>query len=351
MRRSILLFVSVVTFFAVSAMTASAQDSALLEAAEDLDVVGAKKAIANGADVNAAVYKSKNPMTALDSMWSGIYKYRDEPEVEKRSIAFAKVLFDHGAKFTRNNRLVLFASIAEGHTDLTKFLVSKGAPVDVRIGLINGGWTPAELAIKYGKPDIYDALMAAGAESVPDDEALQIRYVQAASGADLEQFLAVKSDGASANRADTSGTTPLIAAIDMPIYLPAKESIIRMLLADGADANTNVMAGESTLSKSPLHRFVSMNKLTMSDESDEVRNRAERVMRMLLKAGAKVSSRDKFDATPLHIAAASDNLRAAEILIEEGAKVMAKDFEGKTPLDYAESGPMIKLLKAHGATE
>jgi hypothetical protein len=44
-------------------------------------------------------------------------------------------------------------------------------------------------------------------------------------------------------------------------------------------------------------------------------------------------------------------VRAAEVLIKEGAKVMARDETGRTPLDYAESAPMIKLLKASGATE
>ena len=51
------------------------------------------------------------------------------------------------------------------------------------------------------------------------------------------------------------------------------------------------------------------------------------------------------------MAAKFDNVRAAEILIQEGARIMARDSEGRTPLDYAESAPMIKLLKASGAAE
>jgi hypothetical protein len=39
------------------------------------------------------------------------------------------------------------------------------------------------------------------------------------------------------------------------------------------------------------------------------------------------------------------------MLIKAGAKLMDKDKDGKTPLDYAESGDMIRLLKAHRAKE
>jgi ankyrin repeat protein len=78
---------------------------------------------------------------------------------------------------------------------------------------------------------------------------------------------------------------------------------------------------------------------------------AEETLAHLLKAGAKVSGMDSQGRTPLHIAAKFDNVRAAEILIKEGAKVMPRDRTGKTPLDYAESAPMIMLLKQNGATE
>ena len=78
---------------------------------------------------------------------------------------------------------------------------------------------------------------------------------------------------------------------------------------------------------------------------------AERTLVRLLKSGAKVSGMDSKGRTPPHWAAKSDNVRAAEVLIQEGARVMARDLSDRTPLDYAESGPMIKLLMASGATE
>ena len=96
-----------------------------------------------------------------------------------------------------------------------------------------------------------------------------------------------------------------------------------------------------------------MNKATLAGvpSRPEAKPMAEETLARLLKAGAKVSGMDSQGRTPLHLAAKSDNVRAAEVLIKEGAKVMARDESGRTPLDYAESAPMIKLLKANGATE
>jgi ankyrin repeat protein len=77
----------------------------------------------------------------------------------------------------------------------------------------------------------------------------------------------------------------------------------------------------------------------------------EMVLSELIAKGARVSSRDSKDRTPLHIAAEKNHLFAAQLLLKNGAKVMPRDKSGRTPLDMAESAEMIKLLKQHGATE
>ena len=95
----------------------------------------------------------------------------------------------------------------------------------------------------------------------------------------------------------------------------------------------------------PLHAAVWIAQFEVDSDLDQL------ILRELLKRGAFVSSKDESERTPLHIAAENNVLFAAEILLSEGAKVMPRDIEGKTPLDYAESGPMIRLLKKHGAKE
>jgi ankyrin repeat protein len=139
-----------------------------------------------------------------------------------------------------------------------------------------------------------------------------------------------------------------------PIFYQTQADSIRWLLDHGADPNQKGVSG-SVEGDLPLHIFVEANPKpsagTPSRPRPDAKPIAEEVLARLLAAGAKVSGMDSQGRTPLHFAAKSDNVWAAEALIKEGAKVMARDATGKTPLDYAESAPMIKLLKANGATE
>ena len=72
----------------------------------------------------------------------------------------------------------------------------------------------------------------------------------------------------------------------------------------------------------------------------------------LVGAGADLEARDEHGATPLIIAAFSDNLEGARILLEHGADPNARR-EGPGPsgnaLFWAQNREMIDLLLSHGA--
>ena len=75
-----------------------------------------------------------------------------------------------------------------------------------------------------------------------------------------------------------------------------------------------------------------------------VREFATATMKLLLKSGAKIASRDSKGRTPLHWAAKNGNLAAAKILLDAGALPSHSDKNGATPIDYAETAEMISLL-------
>jgi len=78
---------------------------------------------------------------------------------------------------------------------------------------------------------------------------------------------------------------------------------------------------------------------------------AEQTLKYLIDEGADVSGSDENGRTPLHTAARSNNLFAAQLLLESGADVNQKDYYGITPLLFAESREMERILKEHGAVE
>jgi len=78
----------------------------------------------------------------------------------------------------------------------------------------------------------------------------------------------------------------------------------------------------------------------------------ERVMRILLKEGAKLEFKDNFGRTPLSLAAGKGHGEVVRLLLEKGAKLESRDFNGRTPLSLAaEMGhePLVKLLLQKGA--
>lgn len=80
-------------------------------------------------------------------------------------------------------------------------------------------------------------------------------------------------------------------------------------------------------------------------------------VRILIRAGANIETRDHAGDTPLHVAARAPSLKAAEVLLAAGALVDARNKDDKTPLllvaswfDYNEERYAIaRLLLGAGA--
>jgi len=344
----VLLTTIAMSVASIAALAGPVEDKALQDAAYALDPAAVKAALRTGANPNAHTTTARR-MTPLSLLTMGLLTYRGTGNRNDLALEVAQALFSAGARLGPYDHGILFFPVSEEHLPLISLFLSKGASPTAKLE----GYTPPELALKYGKRAAYELLVSRGGTPVDEAVSALLTLVAAAEKRDVLQMEEAIKSGANVNGRNAVGVTPLIAALRYPIIDASSSVAILWLLDNGADPNLVGSSGFSGLEGIPLHIFTFMNADTMRGLKGrpETRWLAETTMRHLLKAGAKVSGMDSRNRTALHFAAQVDNLRAAEILIAEGARVMARDKEGRTPLDYAESGPMIKLLKANGAVD
>ena len=125
-----------------------------------------------------------------------------------------------------------------------------------------------------------------------------------------------------------SGYTPLHWAIH-----DQDRKMAEWLLDNGADINSISVEEKET----PLHLAV-----RIADKEEGVK-----MAKFLLKRGAKIDKKDRYDYTPLHVAVFEDKLELVKFFIKEGAKVNTLG-DGKTSVLHtaAEFGRDIEIVKA-----
>jgi ankyrin repeat protein len=262
-------------------------------------------------------------------------------EPEKKVLEQLDALFQKGATLDMYNDETLEPAVLSRAKLVTKLLLDKGADPD---GFRRDS-KPLKIATKHGDQEIISLLRQNGAKPLKPADAAQLRLTFAASIGDLKTVRQQLSKGADINSRDNlDDTTPLIEAVSW-----GRLETVKLLLSLHADPNqSGHVTAIDYLAPNPLHSRSTCTPL----HAATLHGGYPEIIKLLLKAGAPVSSTNCYkNLTPLHVAAKFQSASAASVLLKEGAKVMAKDSDGKTPLDYAESGPVIKLLKAYGARE
>ncbi len=180
-------------------------------------------------------------------------------------------------------------------------LVKVDSILETNPGLINAkdgeGTTPLKHAAKHGCMDVFNSLVA---------------------------------KGANVNIKDSDGVTPFLSAV-----ANGHMEIVELLLVKGINVNSKNKNGLNA-----LHYALFNDQKEMAE--------------ILIGKGCDIGARNIFAVTPLHAAAMMGFKEIAELLISKGADVNAKDTTGLTPLYYATKykfKDMAELLRSHGGVK
>ncbi len=178
---------------------------------------------------------------------------------------------------SRDNRgsTPLIRAAANGHKEMTEFLLTSGAPVEAKD---NDGRTALHLAAKHGHKEMTEILLTSGVKVEAEDD---------------------------------DGWTALHLAA-----MYGRKEVTEILLTNGAKVEA-----EDNDGRTALHWAVI--------------NEHKEVIEILLTSGAKVEAKDNDGRTALHLAAKHGHKEVTEILLTSGANVEAKENNGRTALDWA----------------
>lgn len=137
-----------------------------------------------------------------------------------------------------DGRTCLHVASGMGHIDIVRYLLNNGANVNVYDRF---GGSPRDDAIRYGRDDITELLIEAGASKPA--EAFELELIQMCSKGDIEGVRRLLNNKVDPNCCDYDRRTPLHLAVDIK-----NVDIVKLLLKSGADQHRVDRFGNSPLS-------------------------------------------------------------------------------------------------------
>ncbi|XP_043469121.1 poly [ADP-ribose] polymerase tankyrase isoform X1 [Leptopilina heterotoma] len=209
--------------------------------------------------------------------------------------------------------------------------------------------TPLHFAAGYGRRDVVEFLLLAGASIQARDDGGLHPLHNACSFGHYDVVRLLLEAGANPNTRDNWNYTPLHEAA-----IKGKIDVCIALLQHGADSNIRNTEGKTALD---LADIATKPVLTGEYKKDELLEAArsgneERLLQLLNPLNVNCHASDGRRSTPLHLAAGYNRSRVVQILLQNGADVHAKDKGGLVPLHNACSYGHFDVTEAllkHGA--
>ena len=270
-----------------------------------------------------------NDIMILDDL--GEFETAEERLVQARSgyaRAFGKELLPK-LNWDCGRTLLSFAA-GEGHDDIIRLLLEKGAEIEVKGGKYN--YTPLSWAARNGHEAVVKLLLDKGAETeVKDNKFGRTSLLWAAENGHKAVVKLLLEKGAETEvKEDKFGRTSLLWAAEN-----GHVAVVKLLLEKGAETE------------------VKDNDFGRTSLLWAARNGHEAVVKLLLEKGAEIEAKENdFGRTSLLWAARNGHEAVVKLLLEKGAEIKVKEGNYSfTPLFWAaENGhkAVVKLLLDKG---
>ncbi|XP_008205448.1 putative ankyrin repeat protein RF_0381 isoform X2 [Nasonia vitripennis] len=273
-----------------------------------------------------------------------------------------------------SQKTVLHLAVSLGKAELVKIILKKGASVTVSNDRLE---TPLHISCKRRKPEvllkndvltIIKLLLKHGApinakgglcEETPLLFAIKNKHH---CGKIVKLLL---SNGANVNDYDMYRKTALHIAVEN-----SDRKMIKLLLEHNADVNVKNCNGRTPLHLAVRGRYIDIAKMLLSHGADvndiiydfeeyrwtalhiAVKNKDEKMIKLLLEYNSNVNAKEDHYRTPLHIASVSHCPDIAKILLNAGADINDADKQGLIPFHLAiriEDEKMVEFLLQHNA--
>lgn len=244
----------------------------------------------------------------------------------------------------------LHMAAVAGSKEIVEFLIAKGADVKAKA---NSGVTPLHSAAYKGNKEVTEILLAKGADANAKSNDGYTPLYYAANRLTAKVLLA---GGADTNARANDRSTPLHLAA-----AAGRKDVVELLLVTGADANA---VNNARLTPLDLARSKGRDDTVQLLESREkygatplhlaAHDGNKEAVEALIAEGADVNAQTKNGSTALHLAAAEGRNDVAVFLLRKGADVNAVNSEGFTPIDLARAKDHLEtaqLLRANLTAE